>query len=133
MLECCRNGENLANDTYRPQHCPVSHQTNPPLRSRLTFTSLPIARAKAGERQAPIKTQARSATILPNFVGLKFQVHNGKKYDDITITEDMVGHKLGEFAPYVCMDSEDSRTGDMWLTELNRTRKNFSYKQTKNK
>jgi hypothetical protein len=38
---------------------------------------------------------------LPNFVGLKFQIHNGKKYDDITITEDMVGHKLGEFAPYV--------------------------------
>lgn len=38
---------------------------------------------------------------MPNFVGLKFQIHNGKKYDDITITEDMVGHKLGEFAPYV--------------------------------
>jgi ribosomal protein S19 len=52
---------------------------------------------------APIKTQARSATILPNFVGLKFQIHNGKNYDDITITEDMVGHKLGEFAPYVCL------------------------------
>lgn len=49
----------------------------------------------------PIKTQARSATILPNFVGLKFQIHNGKNYLDITITEDMVGHKLGEFAPYV--------------------------------
>ena len=49
---------------------------------------------------APIKTQARSATILPNFVGLKFQIHNGKNYLDITITEDMVGHKLGEFAPY---------------------------------
>jgi hypothetical protein len=50
----------------------------------------------------PIKTQARSATILPNFVGLKFQIHNGKSYLDITITEDMVGRKLGEFAPYVC-------------------------------
>ncbi|KAF2276212.1 ribosomal protein S19/S15 [Westerdykella ornata] len=73
---------------------------------------LPIVRPKPGERIAPIKTQARSATILPNFVGLKFQVHNGKNYLDITITEDMVGHKLGEFAP---------------------TRKNFTYKQTKNK
>ncbi|KAH8731217.1 hypothetical protein GQ44DRAFT_699534 [Phaeosphaeriaceae sp. PMI808] len=73
---------------------------------------LPIKRAKAGERVPPIKTQARSATILPNFVGLKFQIHDGKYYQDITITEDMVGHKLGEFAP---------------------TRKNFVYKQTKNK
>ncbi|KAL8850354.1 MAG: hypothetical protein Q9221_004674 [Calogaya cf. arnoldii] len=42
---------------------------------------------------------ARAATILPNFVGLKFQVHNGKVYNDVTITEDMVGHKLGEFSP----------------------------------
>lgn len=83
--------------------------------------SLPIARAKAGERQAPIKTQARSATILPNFVGLKFQVHNGKKYDDITITEDMVGHKLGEFAPYVyivcgCLELAAWRVRDKVLT-----------------
>ncbi|CAN9165674.1 unnamed protein product [Alternaria alternata] len=67
---------------------------------------------KAGERTPPIKTQARSATILPNFVGLKFQIHNGKSYLDLTITEDMVGRKLGEFAP---------------------TRKQFTYKQTKNK
>ena len=58
-------------------------------------------RPKPGERAPPIKTQARSATILPNFVGLKFQIHNGKTYYDVTITEDMVGHKLGEFAPYV--------------------------------
>ncbi|OCL12488.1 mitochondrial ribosomal protein S19 [Glonium stellatum] len=74
--------------------------------------NLPIVRPKPGERVPPIKTQARSATILPNFVGLKFQVHNGKVYNDVTITEDMVGHKLGEFSP---------------------TRKNFSYKQTKNR
>jgi ribosomal protein S19 len=49
----------------------------------------------------PIKTQARAATILPNFVGLIFQVHNGKTYQDVRITEDMVGHKLGEFSAYV--------------------------------
>jgi ribosomal protein S19 len=49
----------------------------------------------------PIKTQARAATILPNFVGLIFQVHNGKVYNDVRITEDMVGHKLGEFSAYV--------------------------------
>jgi ribosomal protein S19 len=74
------------------QHTKYSHGLN--------NSSLPIKRAKAGERLAPIKTQARSATILPNFVGLKFQIHDGKNYQDITITEDMVGHKLGEFAPY---------------------------------
>lgn len=67
----------------------------------LIIPSLPIKRAKPGEKVPPIKTQARSATILPNFVGLKFQIHDGKNYQDITITEDMVGHKLGEFAPYV--------------------------------
>lgn len=49
----------------------------------------------------PIKTQARAATILPSFVGLKFHVHNGKVYNEVEITEDMVGHKLGEFSLYV--------------------------------
>ncbi|MCJ1463432.1 hypothetical protein MMC07_002039 [Pseudocyphellaria aurata] len=42
---------------------------------------------------------ARAATILPNFVGLKFRVHNGKVYNEVAITEAMVGHKLGEFSP----------------------------------
>lgn len=45
----------------------------------------------------PIKTRARSATILPNFLGLRFAVHNGKIYEDVFITEDMIGRKLGEF------------------------------------
>ena len=47
----------------------------------------------------PVRTQARSATILPSFVGLKFEIHNGKDYHQVLITEDMVGHKLGEFSP----------------------------------
>lgn len=55
-------------------------------------------RPKAGEWVKPIKTQARSATILPSFVGLKFAVYNGKVYNEVEITEDMVGHKLGEFS-----------------------------------
>ncbi len=75
--------------------------TNATSRERLTIRSLPIVRVQAGKHQTPIRTQARSATILPNFVGLKFQVYNGKVYHDVTITEDMVGHKLGEFSPYV--------------------------------
>lgn len=46
-----------------------------------------------------IRTRARAATILPNFVGLKFAVHNGKIYTEIFITEEMVGRKLGEYVP----------------------------------
>jgi small subunit ribosomal protein S19 len=46
-----------------------------------------------------IKTWSRRSTILPEFVGLTFAVHNGKKFLPVFITEDMVGHKLGEFAP----------------------------------
>ncbi|KAL2116266.1 hypothetical protein VTJ04DRAFT_8433 [Mycothermus thermophilus] len=50
---------------------------------------LPIVRPEPGKKVAPIRTQARSATILPNFVGLKFQIHNGKVYHEVTITEEM--------------------------------------------
>ncbi|EGS24051.1 mitochondrial 37S ribosomal protein uS19m [Thermochaetoides thermophila DSM 1495] len=60
---------------------------------------LPLVRPEPGKKIPPIRTQARSATILPNFVGLKFQIHNGKVYHEVTITEEMVGHKLGEFSP----------------------------------
>jgi len=47
----------------------------------------------------PIRTQKRAATILPNFVGLRFAVHNGKVYQEVYVTEEMVGHKLGEYVP----------------------------------
>ncbi|MBD5423008.1 MAG: 30S ribosomal protein S19 [Mycoplasma sp.] len=47
----------------------------------------------------PIKTWSRRSTIFPEFVGLTFQVHNGKKFIDVYVTDDMVGHKLGEFSP----------------------------------
>lgn len=46
-----------------------------------------------------IKTWSRRSTILPEFVGLTFAVHNGKKFLPVFISEDMVGHKLGEFSP----------------------------------
>jgi small subunit ribosomal protein S19 len=46
-----------------------------------------------------IKTWSRRSTILPQFVGLTFAVHNGRKFLPVFVTEDMVGHKLGEFAP----------------------------------
>lgn len=54
--------------------------------------------ATTGNRE-PIKTWARDCTITPEFVGLTFLVHNGKAHLKVYVTEDMVGHKLGEFAP----------------------------------
>ena len=56
---------------------------------------------KLNERRAkqPIKTWARACTIVPEFVGYTFMVHNGKAFLKVFITEDMVGHKLGEFSP----------------------------------
>ena len=50
-------------------------------------------------RNDVIKTWSRRSTILPNFVGLTFGVHNGQKHIPVLVTEEMVGHKFGEFAP----------------------------------
>lgn len=47
----------------------------------------------------PIKTWSRRSTITPEFIGLTFLIHNGKRFIPVFITENMVGHKLGEFAP----------------------------------
>jgi small subunit ribosomal protein S19 len=47
----------------------------------------------------PVKTWSRRSTILPQFVGLTFNVYNGHKFIPVSVNEDMVGHKLGEFAP----------------------------------
>ncbi|MHC4408801.1 MAG: 30S ribosomal protein S19 [Planctomycetota bacterium] len=51
------------------------------------------------DRREPIRTWSRSCTIVPEFVGQTFLVHNGNRFLKVFITEDMVGHKLGEFAP----------------------------------
>ncbi len=53
--------------------------------------------AETGDR-SPIKTWARRCTIVPEFVGSTFMVHNGKMFHKVLVTEDMVGHKLGEFS-----------------------------------
>ena len=53
---------------------------------------------KAGEKKV-LKTWSRSSTIFPDFVGHTFAVHDGRKHVPVYVTEDMVGHKLGEFAP----------------------------------
>ncbi|KAF9234543.1 hypothetical protein BU15DRAFT_89946 [Melanogaster broomeanus] len=67
---------------------------------------------QALEDNVPIRTNARSCTILPNFVGVRFMVHNGKDYIPVVVTQDMIGHKLGEFS---------------------HTKKRFTYKATKNR
>ena len=53
----------------------------------------------AGSRAAPVKTWSRRSTILPQFVGLTFGVYNGHKFIPVLVTEHMIGHKFGEFAP----------------------------------
>ena len=55
--------------------------------------------AKEGKKRVVIKTWSRRSVIIPDFVGLTFAVHNGKKFIPVFITENMVGHKLGEFSP----------------------------------
>jgi len=58
-----------------------------------------VLKAKETDDRRVIKTWSRRSTIVPEFVGLTIAVHNGKKFIPVFITENMVGHKLGEFAP----------------------------------
>src|SRR6266436_4913303 len=54
---------------------------------------------RQGPRREPIKTWSRDCTIVPDFIGHTFLIHNGRVFMKLFVTEDMVGHKLGEFAP----------------------------------
>ena len=58
-----------------------------------------VEKQNAEGRKEPVKTWARASTISPEFVGHTFLVHNGRAHISVYVTEDMVGHKLGEFAP----------------------------------
>ena len=58
-----------------------------------------IDKLKNNPTKKPIKTWSRNSTIIPDFVGHSFMLHNGKSFIPITISEEMVGHKLGAFAP----------------------------------
>ncbi|MBU6239044.1 MAG: 30S ribosomal protein S19 [Planctomycetes bacterium] len=58
-----------------------------------------LVKARETKNSQPITTWARRCTIVPEFVGATFMVHNGKAHIKVFVTEDMVGHKLGEFAP----------------------------------
>ena len=58
-----------------------------------------VERARQTNDRKPIKTWSRRSTITPEFVGLNFMVHTGRTFQTVYVTENMVGHKLGEFAP----------------------------------
>ncbi|QZX49191.1 30S ribosomal protein S19 [Mycoplasma sp. E35C] len=58
-----------------------------------------VTEMNAQQKKKIIKTWSRRSTIFPDFVGHTFAVHNGKKFINVYVTEDMVGHKLGEFSP----------------------------------
>ena len=59
---------------------------------------LKVDKARSGNDKRPIKTWSRRSTVMPDFVGLTLAVHNGKQHIPVYVTENMVGHKLGEFA-----------------------------------
>ncbi len=58
-----------------------------------------VDKQKGVSNKKPIKTWSRKSTIIPDFIGASFLIYNGKKFIPITVSEDMVGHKFGEFAP----------------------------------
>lgn len=58
-----------------------------------------VEQMNASDKKKPIKTWSRKSTIFPEFIGNTFEVHNGKQFIKVFVTEDMIGHKLGEFAP----------------------------------
>jgi small subunit ribosomal protein S19 len=58
-----------------------------------------VDKAKTAGDKKPIKTWARASTITPDYVGMTFMVHNGRQFLKVYVTEDMVGHRLGEFSP----------------------------------
>ena len=58
-----------------------------------------VDKYKTDPKKIPIKTWSRKSTIIPDFVGVSFLIYNGKKFIPITVSEDMVGHNLGEFSP----------------------------------
>ena len=70
-----------------------------------------VTKAKASGDRKAIKTWSRRSTVLPEMVGMNFEVHNGKKHIAIYVVEAMVGHKLGEFVPTRTFKGHSSKKG----------------------
>jgi small subunit ribosomal protein S19 len=58
-----------------------------------------VEKQQSGSSREPIKTWSRDCTIVPEFIGVTLLIHNGRQFQRLYVTEDMIGHKLGEFAP----------------------------------
>ena len=69
-----------------------------------------IQKAKSTNQKSPIKTWSRRSMVTPDFVGHTFLVHNGKNFQSVFVTENMVGHKLGEFSPTSVFKKHGSHT-----------------------
>ena len=86
-----------------------------------------VDKYKEDPKKIPIKTWSRKSTILPDFVGVSFQIYNGKKFIPITISEDMVGHKLGEFSPTgqsaKGLKTRDNKRTDKYIVKRRNKRK----------
>jgi small subunit ribosomal protein S19 len=72
---------------------------------------LKVLRQKQQNDRGPVRTWARASTIPPDFVGHTFEVHNGKVFIRVFVTEEMVGHKLGEFSPTRTFRGHSGRRG----------------------
>ena len=70
-----------------------------------------LDRLKNGSYKGPIKTWSRRSTITPDMIGVNLMVHNGKKFIPVFVSGDMVGHKLGEFAPTRTFHSHPAKAG----------------------
>src|ERR1051325_4314198 len=109
-MECWSAG--IMRATARHPMTPLlHHSTTPPLQFLIMGRSIKkgpfvddhlmekIIKAKESKSKAPIKTWSRRSMITPDFVGLRFNVDNGKLLNPVFVTENMVGHRLGEFSP----------------------------------
>lgn len=70
-----------------------------------------VNKANASSKKTPIKTWSRRSTITPEMIGHTFEVHNGRKFITVLVTETMVGHKLGEFSPTRTFKSHPVKKG----------------------
>ena len=75
-----------------------------------------VMKADASGSREPIKTWARACTIVPEFVGKHFAIHDGRKFVKLYVTEDMVEHRLGEFAPKIAEQLEIDAKYDVYLS-----------------
>jgi len=86
-----------------------------------------IKKVKEGKMKGPIKTWSRDSTIVPEMIGMEFLVHQGKDFVPVKVREEMVGHKLGEFAP----TTKFHRHGGKMERELQKKEKEAEAKKKK--